>query len=940
MSDETVKVTSVNVSDGAKRVDIGLNAAFGAQPFTTESINRLYKSIALCLPSPYNGYTISVRTGGAPLEELVPREWNDRSQPLRYWGKTDYEGNPWVTCTSRLFQASSGLQDRHLCVWASHGRYFDLTAGYWKWQRPRLFCTTEDLFTQSFVIPFLIPMLQNAGAIVFTPRERDWQWHEVVVDNNDIKPHGVYTETVGTLEWLEGGAGFGCNKDVLRDKDNPFLTGTYRYAEAQTKRSDASTIVWQPSIPADGDYAVYVSYASLPSSVSDANYTVRHRGVETTFRVNQQMGGGTWVYLGTFSFSAGSSEDNCVLLTNQSNYRGVVTADAVRFGGGMGTIARSESIYAPVRSGLPRALEGSRYTAQWSGMGYDIYGNKDGSNDYTEDINTRSLMEDYMARGSVFLPGDSGQSVPIELSIAIHSDAGQRLDNSIVGTLGIYTSGNYSTTSVTFESPLADGLFPVGMSRMTSRDLCDDVMSSVCTDMRKLCGTWTRRQMWDRNYSETRLPEVPAMILETLSHQNFADMRWGHDPWFKFLFSRAVYKGILRFITNMHGSNDYVVQPMPVTAFAAILDQQGDNVTLSWQPDTDPWESTAKPDYYIVSTAMGDADFDNGTKVFATTLRLKAQRGQLMRFRVTAVNAGGQSLPSEELCVYSAPTRGKHILVVNGFHRLAGPQPVNTSTHVGFDMDADPGVVYQHSPCYCGRQTAFDPLQPGTLGESGSEYEGILVAGNTFDYPTLHATDLLGSHPDLSLSSCSSDALTSGRFSMQGVDLIDYIMGAQRADGYSLTSRYDTGAFSDNTCKALRNFASSGGALLMSGAYLTEQFNTAQYRQFATDVLHLSPATTYAICDSTETAQGMGTSLTVRHDLNEHTYAVKRCSVVEPTQDSFCTMLYAGSGQSAAVACQASGGRTLTFGFPLEAIDNADIRRAILIASINFLLYQ
>ena len=34
------------------------------------------------------------------------------------------------------------------------------------------------------------------------------------------------------------------------------------------------------------------------------------------------------------------------------------------------------------------------------------------------------------------------------------------------------------------------------------------------------------------------------MLLELLSHQNFADMRYGSDPRFKFLVSRAIYKGI------------------------------------------------------------------------------------------------------------------------------------------------------------------------------------------------------------------------------------------------------------------------------------------------------------------------------------------------------------------------------------------------------------
>lgn len=62
------------------------------------------------------------------------------------------------------------------------------------WQRPRLFCTTEDLFTQSIVVPYLIPMLENAGAVVFTPRERDWQRNEVIVDNNSRGGRSIYLE--------------------------------------------------------------------------------------------------------------------------------------------------------------------------------------------------------------------------------------------------------------------------------------------------------------------------------------------------------------------------------------------------------------------------------------------------------------------------------------------------------------------------------------------------------------------------------------------------------------------------------------------------------------------------------------------------------------------------------------------------------------------------
>ena len=58
-----------------------------------------------------------------------------------------------------------------------------------------------------------------------------------------------------------------------------------------------------PDIPEAGEYAVYVSYQTLPGSVSDAKYLVFHNGGVAEFKVNQQIGGGTWVYLGTFTLT-------------------------------------------------------------------------------------------------------------------------------------------------------------------------------------------------------------------------------------------------------------------------------------------------------------------------------------------------------------------------------------------------------------------------------------------------------------------------------------------------------------------------------------------------------------------------------------------------------------------------------------------------------------
>lgn len=79
----------------------------------------------------------------------------------------------------------------------------------------------------------------------------------------------------------------------------------------------------------------------MPNSADDALYTVYHKGGTTQFKVNQQMGGGTWIYLGTFGFNAGRNNECKVVLSNLSSKVGrIITADAVKIGGGMGNIAR------------------------------------------------------------------------------------------------------------------------------------------------------------------------------------------------------------------------------------------------------------------------------------------------------------------------------------------------------------------------------------------------------------------------------------------------------------------------------------------------------------------------------------------------------------------------------------------------------------------------
>ena len=109
----------------------------------------------------------------------------------------------------------------------------------------------------------------------------------------------------------------------------------------------------------------------------------------------------------------------------------------------------------------------------------------------------------------------------------------------------------------------------MGTDRYASRDLADILLTQIQKDIRSSYNLpWTRRSMWNRNYSETRLPATPSTIIELLSHQNFADMQLGHDPNFKFTVGRAILQRNFAVYYQPNMIKDYVVQPLPVSNFA------------------------------------------------------------------------------------------------------------------------------------------------------------------------------------------------------------------------------------------------------------------------------------------------------------------------------------------------------------------------------------
>lgn len=866
------------------------DSVFATLPFTPATIDATYALLKKHLKRPFKNYTLTIFANDIPIQNIQAQAQPLLEQTQRntsrfihhairngaYWGNIDYEDYPWVSNTSRPYIPSYGLQGRHLTVWASHGIYYNVKKQRWIWQRVPLHLTREDLFTQTIVVPYLIPMLEDAGAVVFTPRERDWQRNEVVVDNDLIFGNSRYKEK-GKWENTPL-AGFAPRDSVYRDGENPFTYGTGRQTVSSTGKPSA-TVTYIPDITEEGEYAVYVSYHTLAESINDAHYIVRHKGIETHFCVNQQMGSHTWVYLGTFEFAKGHAKDNCVVLTNESAMAGIITTDAVRFGGGMGNVSRGEEV-----SGYPRSFEGARYYAQYAGMPYDVYSVYQGADDFKDDINVRSLMSNHISGGSVFNPDTVGLRVPVELSVAIHTDAGYHKNGrDIWGTLGICTTHRENADT-----------FRTGLSRNISRTFAEELVSSAVNDLSGTFPNWAGREVWDRNYSESRLPNVPSAIIETLSHESFPDMQMAWDPHFRFTLARSIYKSILRTVCNAHGE-EYVITPLAPKAFGIEFTDK-DEVRLQWSPSEDRLEPTAQATSYILYTKKGDSDFDNGIVVDGTSHTMRLMPGVLYAFKVAAVNNGGKSFPTEVLTAYYHPSAKKQILIVNGFHRLSAPATTKIKKKEDFDISIDAGVWLGKNPAWV-------------------DYLGQYIMGDNRDNTLTHAQAIIA-NGQYNIVSCSSEIIENGDAELKNYDMIDLILGNQCDDGRSLVPYK---SLSLEMQERLTKFLCKGKALFLSGSFIASDAKTEKDSIFLCRHLHVTNEKKTHDGTASCRINGMSSSFTYYGMHNEKHYAAPHTDVITATEDAIPAMFY-DDFDVAAVAYSSHKYSTFVLSVPFECI--------------------
>lgn len=628
-------------------------------------------------------------------------------------------------------QPQGALTGASIFLAPGHGWWYGTS---WATQRSATYEIIEDHLNAEIVLQYLARYLWNAGARVYTCRERDLNPNMVIVDNSDTG----YSET-GTwqTETVSGAYQGGLRKAAT-------ITG-----------APTATAVFTPNVPEEGMYAVYVWYRpATAATTTDAQFLIRHTGGTTAWIQDQNRDGRTWKYVGTYHFDKGSNPDTgSVVITNQSAAAGnFVVADAIRLGGGMGEYTPPG---APGTSGRPRFEEAGTYHAGFMGYSYTL--------------DRVAGMPNYAAWEHE--TWESGTSVYLSLH------------NNAAGGTG--TETYYSATA--------------GVAG--SKELAEAVQAEIIRDVRAgWYASWANRGVKTSNLTEivsSSNSEMPAALTEIgFFDRPDRDVFYLKEAEFSNICARAIYQGMVNFYTTYYSARftNTTLLPEPPVNTAARNHPDG-GVLISW--DAPPFNTGngylgGAATRYKVYRSRNGKGFDNGTETTQTNLRLTEgfQPGEVWFFRVAALNAGGESFPSEVLAVRIRQT-SPLVLLVNGFDRLDRGQNV---------MERD-------------RQSGRDISRQ------------YLWKMNTRDYLISHATAVAAAEFDF--DSASHKAIAAGRIALGDYAAVFWCAGEQGGPNPIVDVAYDPVAIESNCRTRLGNYLDAGGRLFLSGSEIAQNLGGA-----------------------------------------------------------------------------------------------------------------
>lgn len=764
-------------------------------------------------------------------------------------------------------QPEGSMSGRIIYCSGGHGWTCDNSAtAQWYTQRPITFGVVED-FGNLDQFNLFADYCFRAGATVVPMRPIGHQAIERVVDNNDpnhVRFQGPWNDSVSTIA-------YGMAGDRV----------PYRFAIAE--KNETAVARFAPYIPKADIYPVYCWSRDGADRINQT-YRIVHGGGVTEVNVNHRRVGKGWVYLGEYFFDEGS--DGYVEVTNQAidpadaDGRHVVIADAIRFGNGMGDVNRSSGI-----SGNPREEEASRYWVERA-----LYPGADPIFNGTPDETDQNNNVGSPPRMAALMNRESEGSNFDRLFISFHSNAAG--GRGVVGLFGT--------------NPDLRPNKQVEWAELVAREINAEMTGRVSD----LPTTWVvRNKLTDShiNFGEIRGDyinmEMASTIAEVAFHDNPLDASLLRLPRVRLAMAKASFRAALKYFKEFAPDHrDFTMLPES-PEILSVSAESPNHALVQWASGVvKPGDAPAAS--YRVYQSTDGFGFDGGTVTTGGTSMLveNLTTGTAHYFRVTAVNAGGESKPSRVLGM-AYIGKQPETLVVSGFSSLTE------------DLDL----------------VEFAAIGLGSAMHVGGDFVRIIPRlMNPGDQVAVAGNAILES--GRGFESCSAEVLSVLPLSPARHKTIALLFGRQSLEN---------GLFSDKTRAALENYLKAGGNLFVSGTHVTADLDDSTTRpsdaarKFAADVLQARFGGETTLPQELRGEAGgilAGQSFDVSTAADPR-FAPAALEMLKPVgaskallQFSYDPNAVAGTG----VLNPSTTGSVVVFGFPFEAIGSSDSRVGVI----------
>jgi hypothetical protein len=767
-------------------------------------------------------------------------------------------------------QPTGALTGKIVFTSGGHGFTADFPGtGGWSTQRGLTNSMVEDFGNQEQMTAY-VNYLFNAGATIVPMRPVGNQPNEVVLDNDSpgVTFSGTWSDSTSTIF-------FGTAGDV-----------PYRFAS--TSATETAVAKYTPNISVAGFYPVYGWAQDGSNRATDQLYRITQGGGATEVRVNHRRVGKGWVYLGTYYFEQGTG--GYVEISNASVAGGagsVVIADAIRFGNGMGDVNRGAGV-----SGHTREDEAALYWIMRSaGVGTASTVYAPNGDDATDNVGAPARWAAYM--------NAEGQGLATDrIYLGFHSNAS---DGTSRGTLGLYNSPANAT------------VHQQAWAELVGREINDDLVQIGSPPLEF---SWFNRSVVtldrsDIDFGEIRADsinnEMDATIAEVAFHDNTSDAALLRDPKARGWIGRAAYQATVRYFATYPTTTAVNLLPDAPTRVRTSLSQNG-NTTVSWTPPVaNSVVGNAASGYRLYASKNGYG-FDGGIFVSggggATSYTVPAGLldNGVYYFRVAAVNAGGESPPSEVATARKSAVARPKVLIVNGFDRLDRTQDIRQSTSLS------PG----------GAVVMVDRVRPRLA--------------NSFDYVVQVAGAIMAAGGDVEINSSTNEDVAAGLVDLTSYAAVFWISGEESTADHTFTASEQT---------RVKGYLDGGGKLFVSGSEigwdLDAQNNGATfYNQTLKADYVADDANTYS-------ASGSGGSIfagiALNFDNGSQVYNVDFPDVISPLGGASLAMTYS-TGGGAAITYSSGNERLVMLGFGFEAITSSDARSSVMDAVLTFFKLQ